>query len=254
MPDTLICRDVTKDRTDFRVLDYRTNYSTFFGADVSAEIIDNNHDIEVFFALSRALKLASNYLLGSHSRRRQLLSSSVKKEYLSGPSHPCRLSRQTFPTTFSMTIPPKYPHSSKSHFRMVLYAKPVKFFGWRTVSPWYFGSESVYFDIIYKRSRAQRYKIIIKPDLSDASPHIINMSGTMSGDLRKPWSGPPFVCDGYRICEDSLVFWNSRSMRASDEGIILTSTPFTNVVARWNERIDALCPTSGRFVYCTYKL
>ena len=125
LPDTLICRVDYDDLIVFRVVDYRTNYSTCFSADVSAEIIDNKHDFEVFFALSKALKLASNYLLGRHSRQRQLLLSSVKKEYLSGAFHPCRLSHQTLPTALSITMSPVYRHSSKFHSRMILYATPI---------------------------------------------------------------------------------------------------------------------------------
>ena len=46
MPDTLIFRTFHKDRIDFRVEDYRTNYSTRFSVDVDAKIRD---DFEVFF-------------------------------------------------------------------------------------------------------------------------------------------------------------------------------------------------------------
>jgi hypothetical protein len=74
LPDTLIYREGIV----FRVVNYRTNYSTCFSADVNVRV---GSDVEVFFVLSKTLKLASNYLLGRHSRRRQLLSSSVKKEY-----------------------------------------------------------------------------------------------------------------------------------------------------------------------------
>ena len=76
LPDTLICRIIHNDRIDFKVVDYRTNYSTRFSAEVN--VYDN---VEVFFVLSKTLKLAPNHLLGRHSRRRQLSSSSVKKEY-----------------------------------------------------------------------------------------------------------------------------------------------------------------------------
>ena len=65
------------------------------------------------------------------------------------------------------------------------------------------------------------------------------------------------VCDKYRICEDALVyFWNlCFDMEFPNSGLILTSSadsaPFTNVVTQWNGYIESLCPTSGRFVYCT---
>ena len=57
--------------------------------------------------------------------------------------------------------------------------------------------------------------------------------------------------DGCKICDDGLVyFWNNRVKTYT--GLILTSTsgaPFTNVT-QWNERINVLCPASGRIVYC----
>ena len=79
LPDTLISRVDNDNRIVFRVVDYRTNYSTFFSADFDTSRI--THTIEVYFILSKTLKLASNYLLGRHSRRRQLLCSFVLKKY-----------------------------------------------------------------------------------------------------------------------------------------------------------------------------
>jgi hypothetical protein len=56
------------------------------------------------------------------------------------------------------------------------------------------------------------------------------------------------VCEGYRICEDALVyFWNNRKMWGAYAG--LTSAPFTNGVTRWRGCVNSLCPTSGRYVY-----
>ena len=126
-----------------------------------------------------------------------------------------------------------------------------------SLSSWYFGSESIYFDIFYTDSKLQRFKIIIKPDLSDASLHITNMSEIMLDDLTE-WSESYRVCEGYRICEDALVyFWNYRfESQILYTGLILTSAdsaPFTNVVTQWNASggIKSICPTSGRFVYST---
>ena len=126
LPDILICRVFYEGRIVFRVVDYRTKYTTCFSADVNFPGRAFKHVVEVFFVLSKALKLASNYLLGRHSRRRQLSLSYVKKEYLSGPFHPCRLNPQTFLIAFSMTIPFIYPHSSNFRTRMVLYSTPMK--------------------------------------------------------------------------------------------------------------------------------
>jgi hypothetical protein len=122
-----------------------------------------------------------------------------------------------------------------------------------TVSSWYFQSwESLYFDVLYTDSKIQRFKIIIKPDLSDASLHIINMSETISDDLMKSLEIYG-VCEGYRICEDALVyFWYNRTKTVTWGAYAgLTSAPFTNLIRRWNGYIHSICPTSGRFVYCT---
>ena len=81
LPDTLIFRVFHEDRIVFRVVDYRTKYSTHFSADVNVKNIGFEPNVEVFFVLSKMLKLASNCLLGRHSQQRQLLLSSVKKEY-----------------------------------------------------------------------------------------------------------------------------------------------------------------------------
>ena len=51
LPDTLICRVFFEDRIVFRVVDYRTNYSTCFSADVNVENIDSEGGVEVFFVL-----------------------------------------------------------------------------------------------------------------------------------------------------------------------------------------------------------
>jgi hypothetical protein len=121
---------------------------------------------------------------------------------------------------------------------------------WLTLSSWYFASwESVYFDIIYTDSTLQRFKIIIKPDLGDVSLQFLNRSEIISNDLMKSLE-LYMICDGYMICDDALVyFWNDRKGWGAFAG--LTSAPFTNVVTRWNGLIDSLCPTSGRYVYCT---
>ena len=125
---------------------------------------------------------------------------------------------------------------------------------WMTVSSWYFGSlESFHFDILYKDSKLQRFKIIIEPDLSDASLHVVDMSEMFSDDLMESLETIYMLCEGYRICEDSLVcFWNLNNRGTWGAYTGLMSTPFTNVVTRWtrNEHLKSLCPTSGRFVYC----
>jgi hypothetical protein len=60
-------------------VDYRTNYSSCFSVDIDLEKTDSEGGFEVFFVLSKTLKLASNYLRGRCVRRRQLLLSYVEK-------------------------------------------------------------------------------------------------------------------------------------------------------------------------------
>ena len=126
---------------------------------------------------------------------------------------------------------------------------------WITISSWYFGSnwESLYFDNLYRDSRLQRFKIIIKPDLSDATLHVINTSEIFSDDSDLIESlETNGIGEGYRICEDALVyFWNNSMTLGTYTG--MTSAPFINIVTRWDEQleVESLCPTSGRFVYCT---
>ena len=103
--------------------------------------------------------------------------------------------------------------------------------------------------MIYTHAQIRRFKINIKPDLSDASLHAVNMSAIISKDLKKSLDEGE-VRGGYKICEDALVcVWNNRKTWGAYAG--LTSAPFTDVVTRWNGPIDSLCPASGRFVYRT---
>jgi hypothetical protein len=67
LPNTLIRSVRYDDRIVFRVLDYRTDYSTSFSADV--DVKTNGGFVRVFFVLSKTLKLDPNYLLGRHLRR-----------------------------------------------------------------------------------------------------------------------------------------------------------------------------------------
>ena len=121
---------------------------------------------------------------------------------------------------------------------------------WMTLSSWCFGCwESIYFGILFSDSKLQRFKLIIKPDFSDASLHFVDMCEIISDGLIDSLDAYR-CCDGFRICEDALVyFWNNRKTWGAYAGS--TSAPFTNVVTRWDGHIDSLCPTSGRFVYCT---
>ena len=47
---------------------------------------------------------------------------------------------------------------------------------WNTISSWYFGSShSLYFDLLCQSSILKRFQIMLKPDLSGASLHVINL-------------------------------------------------------------------------------
>ena len=153
---------------------------------------------------------------------------------------------------------------------------PEKILGWIIVSSWYFGSrESLYFDMVYTDS-IQRFKIIIKPDLSDASLHAISDIYITADSIRDSMS---FIrlCGGFKICEDTRVyFWytyNNNQYNMCHWGLCgrstfnpftsnvrrwnfgrihpSTSAPFANDVTRWDGHINSLCPTSCRSVYST---
>jgi hypothetical protein len=49
LPDTVVCRDIHDDRIVFRIVNYRTNYSTRFSADVEAKRPEYmyKYDVEV---------------------------------------------------------------------------------------------------------------------------------------------------------------------------------------------------------------
>ena len=119
-----------------------------------------------------------------------------------------------------------------------------------TVSSWYFGLESVYFDLFYP-SKLQKFKIIIKPNLNDTSLHVINAIEFVPDDLITSLKRYSFC--KYMICEDAHVsFWNvpGSGDKKWEAYTGLISTPFTNALTQWKGHIKSLCPTSGRFVYC----
>ena len=154
----------------------------------------------------------------------------------------------------STHIPPLFkfplPGDNLRHNREIL--------GRMALSPWYLGSgfmESVYFNFFFT-SKIQKCKLIIKPDLSDASLHLINISEWIYDDIIT--SSAQFSDRKHKICENALVYLlntPSRTSRTSGEytGLILTSAPSSNVLMRWNGPVESLCPTSGRFVYWPHR-
>ena len=71
---------------------------------------------------------------------------------------------------------------------------------WKMISSWYFNSSHLlYFDILCRDSKLQRFQIMLNPDLSGASLHLINASELTPHDFDYV-----FFHD-YRIWEDTLV-------------------------------------------------
>ena len=62
LPGTVLWYGFYGDRIVFRVWDYRLNHSVSFSADVDVDKFE--YDLEVYFILSKILKLASNSFLG----------------------------------------------------------------------------------------------------------------------------------------------------------------------------------------------
>ena len=135
-----------------------------------------------------------------------------------------------------------------------------------TISSWYFGSsQPLYFDMTWKDSKPHRFKIMLKPDLSTASLHVVNTGELTPLDF--PFSS---FWGGYKICEDTLVIcWNAEGChfnppsRKTQCGVYTgsTSTRFTNVNSNGGSALNMLlpdigdwwlgcevCPASGRFV------
>jgi hypothetical protein len=92
--------------------------------------------------------------------------------------------------------------------------------------------------------------LIVRPDLSDASLHVINTSELT------PHNFNYVSFQSYRICEDTLVsFWSSSSDHKCGVFTGLTSAHFPDDIAvrHWMSRDGhSLCPASGRFVYFVY--
>ena len=133
---------------------------------------------------------------------------------------------------------------------------------WKMISSWYFGSSHpIYFDTLCPGSKLNRFQIVLKPDLSTPSLHVINTSELTPHDFDYV-----FFQD-YRICEDTLVscwsYHNERDPSRSQYGVYtgLTSARFADVISHGGPAAKMLfpdigcrylshcsCPASGRFV------
>jgi hypothetical protein len=129
------------------------------------------------------------------------------------------------------------------------------------MSNWYFGSsQPLYFDMVHEgHLELQRFKIVIEPDLSDATLHFIStlqLSPRDSERLATPYTS--------NICEDILVsFWDTSDHCGIYTGTILPHP--TNTISHRDLSVvsmllpvdgcghsHSLCPASGRFLYLDY--
>jgi hypothetical protein len=69
---------------------------------------------------------------------------------------------------------------------------------WKTISSWYFGSTTLYFDMFCGNGQINRFQIMLKPDLSTASLRVINTSKPHPRDFHL------LIFQDYKICEDTL--------------------------------------------------
>ena len=128
---------------------------------------------------------------------------------------------------------------------------------WKTISSWYFGSsQPLYFDMLCQDSKLHRFQIMLKPDLSAASLHVINISEQTLHDFNHVFF------NDYRICEDTLVsswFYNNLDNWGVYSGS--TSARFANAIPEGHPAAKMLfpvnfgpiyllhcCPASGRLV------
>jgi hypothetical protein len=115
---------------------------------------------------------------------------------------------------------------------------------WNTISSWYFGSsQPLYFDMLCEDFKLHRFQIMIKPDLSTASLHLINISED-THDLFHVLIQP------YWICEDTLVScWIDEDGRQDQYqcGVYmgLTSPPFVNGISHGGPAAKMLLPNIG---------
>jgi len=228
LSDTLICRVFYEDRIVFRVVDYRTNFSTTFSVDVDVKKFGFKYNVETFATKTDIIVLCKEGILiwAIPPLSPQPSDDSDLCDYFldNNSTHIPPLSKILFPDGIARRI------------------HEVEILEFMTVPSWYFGSsESVYFDIIYTDSILQRLKIVIKPDLSDASLHVVNMTEIISDDFIKSLTEGYRVCEGYRICEDALIFfWINRETWGAYTG--LTTAPFTNVVSQCDGHVFFLMP------------
>ena len=152
-------------------------------------------------------------------------------------------------------ISPLFTIPFQDGIQVILDSKIIK---WKTISSWYFSSSHpFYFDLVaFLDSKLHRFKLIVKPDLSDASLHVINTSE------RTPYNFFDTSFGSYRICEDTLVsWWIDHYPGGYRCGVYtgLTSARFSDIISHGPVARVLLpdigcnyhpfsCPATGRFV------
>ena len=174
----------------------------------------------------------------------------MKRQYQSGPFHLYRLNLiQVFSNAI---LPICHFHSSPFPDDIV-----PEIFTWKTISSWYFvSSHPLYFDMMREDFTLHRFQIILAPDLSTVSLHVINTHEPIPHDF-------VYVSfEDYRICEDTLVCCSLCEVPSLRWGVYtgLTSPSFANVISRGSPAAKMLlpdighkyflssCPASGRFI------
>jgi hypothetical protein len=118
---------------------------------------------------------------------------------------------------------------------------------WKMISSWYIGSSHhFYFDMLSDGvSKRHRFQIKLKPDLSTASLHAINIPGLAPLDVDA-------FFEGYRICEDTLVscsFYNNGGAHHCEVHTESTSACFGNFISHSDPATKMLLPNIGRLRY-----
>ena len=115
---------------------------------------------------------------------------------------------------------------------------------WNVISSWYFGSCDIYFDTPCANSKYHRFKVVVKPDLSDASLYYIDTFEFPHRDNALLWQ--PRFSQAYRTCEDSPVpCWLGSGLKCGR----LTSTTLSPGLISNFPLVGSLCPASGRFAF-----
>ena len=121
-------------------------------------------------------------------------------------------------------------------------------FNCKSISSWYFSSSRpIYFDMMCPDSKVHRFQVMLKPDLSSASLHVINTYEPTPHDFRHiRYRGD------YRICEDTLVFcwmYRDRSRHQYQCAVYtgLTSARFANVISHGSPATKMLLPDIGHY-------